>query len=112
MASVRNSLRGGRENYRSLLERGDAVPDRALDEARQVLDLEFLHHAAAVGVDALRREAEALGDFRARAALDDQLQDLPLARAQPLDRIVLAALAQVALELGRVDLLAEIALAA
>src|SRR5690242_3273641 len=92
-----------------LLQRGDAVADGELDQARQILDFELLHHAASIGIDALGRQAQALGDLRARPALDDELQHLALARAQALDRIVLAALAEVALELLAVDFLAEVA---
>ena len=55
--------------------------DRELDESRDVLDLQFLHQPAAVGIDGCRRNAECRRDLGARTAFRHQLQGLALAPA-------------------------------
>src|SRR5574341_450690 len=105
-------LRRRRAAAIALLERGDAVADRELDQARQVLDLELVHHAAAVGVDALRRKPEQRRDLARGRALHDELQHLQLAAAQALERMLAGALEDYIRERGGRNLLAQIALPA
>ena len=51
----------------------DAVPDGESHEACDVLDVEFEHEPAAVGVDARRHGAEARRDLLAGGAFRDEL---------------------------------------
>src|SRR5258705_378116 len=73
---------------RERLDGRDAAPDREPHEARHVLDAQLQHEAAAVGIDARRRDAETGADLLARLAGDDEIQNLALARAQALERVV------------------------
>src|SRR5688572_6267159 len=72
---------------RTELRAREAATNGELDEGGQVLEAELGHEPAAIGVDALRREAEAQRHLAARIALDDELQYLQLARAQTLERV-------------------------
>lgn len=58
-----------------------AVTNREFHQRRQILDIELRHQPAAVGVDALGRQAETFRDLGTGAAIDDQAQHLALARA-------------------------------
>src|SRR2546430_6842618 len=83
-------VRRGREIWTArVLDAGDAAADREAHEARQVVDAELEHDAAAVGVDARRRDPQARGDLLAGEARDHQLEHLALAAAQLLERVVL-----------------------
>src|SRR6266568_5351958 len=62
------------------------VLDGELHQGGHVADAQLLHHAAAIGVDALRGDAEQFGHFRAGVAFDDQLQDLAFTTTQALHR--------------------------
>src|SRR5258707_3267056 len=70
------------------LDARDAAPDRESNKTRDILDAQLQHDAAAVGVDARRRDIKPSSDFLARATVDDQFQDLALAPAQSLERIL------------------------
>ncbi len=51
--------------------------DGEFNQCRQVTDAQFLHQAAAVGVNGFGGKEEGFGYFRAEFAFDHQLQDLP-----------------------------------
>src|SRR5258706_13419520 len=82
----RESLTAGGVRLRALARRRQAVPDCALQERGVIDDAELLHQPAAIGLDRLRGEIDGAGDLGARAAFDDELQHLALARAQALER--------------------------
>src|SRR5467141_3334903 len=71
-----------------VLDARDAAPDRESNETRDILDAQLQHDAAAVRVDARRRDIKPSSDFLARATVDDQFQDFALAPAQSLERIL------------------------
>ncbi len=56
--------------------------DGEFNQCRQVTDAQFLHQAAAVGVNGFGGKEEGFGYFRAGFAFDHQLQDLPFAVAE------------------------------
>lgn len=53
-----------------------------LDQLPPVMQIQFAHQVAAVGLDCFDGKAQDAGDFPIRMTLGDQLQDLPLARSQ------------------------------
>ena len=66
----------------SLVGGDEADADRVADEARDVVEVELGHDAAAVALDRLDTEVERAGDLGAGAALADELEDLALARRE------------------------------
>src|SRR5205823_1115592 len=72
----------------SALDARDAVPDRKSNETRDIFDVQLEHNAAAVRVNARRRDAKASGNVLARAAVDDEFQNFSLTPAQALKQVV------------------------
>ena len=70
------------------LDARDAAPDRESNKTRDILDAQLQHDAAAVRVDARRRDIKPSSDFLARATVDNQFQHFALAPAQSLERIL------------------------
>ena len=58
-------------------------------QSGQVTDAQFLHQAAAVGVNGFGGKEQDFGYFRAGFAFDHQLQDLPFAVAEFVKRTFL-----------------------
>jgi hypothetical protein len=75
------------EVVRVRLGAGDTVPDREPNQARKMPNAQLLHHAAAVSVDARRRNPKTSSNFLACATGDDEFQNFALAPAQPLQRV-------------------------
>src|SRR6185437_7936647 len=63
-----------------------AASDCELYEAREAIDIELLHKAAAIGVDRLGRKKQRTGDVGRAFAGGDPLQDLAFATAQLPER--------------------------
>ena len=59
--------------------------DGELDEAGDVMDVEFAHEAGAVGIDGFRTEVEASGDFLGANALNEEGEDLVFAGAERIE---------------------------
>src|SRR6185295_983417 len=67
-------------------------PRRVTHQLGRVVDAELLHQAVAVVVGGLDADAEGAGDLLRRLALDDEMEDLALARREGAVGIVRGAL--------------------
>jgi len=67
---------------RMSVARHNADPLGKGDKFRQGLDLHFLHHPVAMGLDRARRAAQRAGHLLVALTTNDKLEDLPLARRQ------------------------------
>ena len=65
---------------RPLRSREHPLLDRVSDEARDVVEVEFLHHPSSMGIGRLTCDAQRLSDLRRRPSFGDETQHVPLAR--------------------------------
>ena len=65
-----------------LFRRDKTMTEAKLDEIADISDVQLLHQAAAVGIYCLGGDAKDPGYLHARFALNDKLQDFPLAQGE------------------------------
>src|SRR5439155_17065814 len=69
-------------HHRGALGRDQALADGVADQARDVVDVQLLHHTRAVKFGGLGRDPEQRGDLFGRFALGHELHDLALTGGQ------------------------------
>src|SRR5438445_6840864 len=87
------------------------MPHRELHELDGIADLELLHDARTVGFHGLGRQRQRLRDRGVGAPLDDQLQHVPLAQGEAVERADVRAFAKVVVDHRLGDPVAQVALA-
>src|SRR5712692_7978825 len=87
------------------------MPHGELDEFDGVADFELLHDARAVGFHGLGRKRQGLRDRGVGAPLDDQLQHVPFAQGEAVERADVRAFAKVVVDHRLGDPMAQVALA-
>ena len=83
--------------------------DRKLDQFGKTGHVELLHEAAAIGMDRLGRQRKRASDVCGALACGDKLQNLALAAAQRPQRVGRSVFANVVVDHGLRDLLAQVA---
>src|SRR5260221_9013703 len=81
----RSAAHSGRRD--PVLECRDSVTNREAHQTRKILDAELLHDAAAVCIDARRREVEPARCLLARQAGNHQIEHFALTAAETIDRV-------------------------
>src|SRR6267143_2067674 len=87
------------------------MPHRELHELHGIADLELLHDARAVGLHGLRRKRQRLRYRGVGAPLDDQLQHIPLAQREAVERTDVRAFTKIVVDHRLGDPVAQVALA-
>src|SRR5438067_8881762 len=92
LTAAKDSVCWAGEQARSycLLGLEHALAEGVADQLVAVAETEFLHDPLAVGVDRFGADDELLGDLGAAVAFGDQLEDLPLALRQAVERLLFA----------------------
>src|SRR6266849_6520422 len=87
------------------------MPHGEFNELDGVADFELLHDARAVGFHGLGRKRQGLRDRGIGAPLDDQLQHVPFAQGEAVERADVRAFAKVVVDHRLGDPMAQVALA-